>query len=164
MAKKDKNELNLQLALDAHRLIDEDHTELNRHVSENTTQAIRSLFLLSGGGTIALLGFMSVVKTNEAASIVLNATYLFTWSCFLTVFVSVLAYCTNYCYAEAKTQVIKTWDHPYSTETDDSERLNTIGKRFHTTALIIAFLSMALFICGLIQLSGLQSLDWTKVN
>ena len=135
------------------------HIELLRASLDSARDAMKAMFLLNGGASIALLGFLAstfaedftVDETNLYASIMRSLTY-FASGAFLAVFTMALAYLINSLYSGSHAGMERKWSWPYLSETTDSSSRYWWAIRLNWFAVATGAASLGAFALGLWKL------------
>ncbi|MBX3493648.1 MAG: hypothetical protein KF899_11855 [Parvibaculum sp.] len=126
---------------------------------ESGNLALRSLLLLNGGASIALLGFLASIfssdtqqhANSEVLVAFLGALGKFAWGAALAVLAASLGYLTNSAYARSLMDRPKKWEWPYIEQTDSSKRTWSHGVWLNRLTIAACLGSLALFIWGCVE-------------
>ncbi|GAB5507475.1 MAG: hypothetical protein Rhirs2KO_26380 [Rhizobiaceae bacterium] len=146
-------------ALRAYAREDEMHTDLLRASLDSAKEAIRSMLVLNGGASIALLGFLAATFSeeftpNEAQlySAILESLAFFAGGSFAAVLTAGLAYIVNSLYAGASARKKRIWVWPYLEKTKASQRCWFWGQALNWVAVVTGGASLIAFVCGLLSM------------
>ncbi|MDO8288768.1 MAG: hypothetical protein Q7T44_06070 [Parvibaculum sp.] len=128
---------------------------------ESANLALKSLLLLNGGACIALLGFLASVFSSDAQYAdkvsalqpFISALIKFTWGAAFAVLATAVAYFVNSYYARGLMAYDKSFEWPYVKSNDQADREWRIGSRLNLAAVLVAAVSMGMFVWGIISVS-----------
>jgi hypothetical protein len=111
---------NREEALRVFARTDQMHTDLMAASLDSARDAMKALFLLNGGASIALLGFLASTFSEDFTvdesliyrSMMISLAY-FGYGAFAAVITSSLAYLVNSLYAGATAHMDRSWEWPY---------------------------------------------------
>ena len=110
---------NREDALRVHDEINEALQSFNRAAIESANVAVRSLLLINGGASVALLAFIGAIETGNPevdSRVLVEPIWWFAVGVGLAVFVAVLAYVVNYLDAAIMSEMRRIWHPPYVQE------------------------------------------------
>lgn len=145
-----------ELARDAHIAIREQQIDANRATVDAGTTALRAVFLLNGGATVALLAFAANIAATDDLGIwqsIVGSVWTFSLGVVAAATASCTTYLTNYCYVSSFQAVTRIWDFPFLEQTAKSNRWRRVGLGFHVLTVLLAFSSLAFFVTGSYSLS-----------
>lgn len=121
--------------------------------------ALRSLLLLNGGASVALLGFLASVFSGdteqqshaEVLFAFLDALGKFALGSGLAVLAASLSYLTNSSYARSLMDRPKKWDWPYVEVTESANRTWALGVRYNRLTIFVCLASLGMFVWGCVD-------------
>ena len=139
-------------AIREHTRLDTSQSDLNAAAVSGAALAIRSLILINGAGCVALLAFFSSLDPN-VFSLLLGRIPDALWSLGLGVafaaFSGMAAYIANYSQVAAIANLVRTWEHPFSQETNGATRWKLSAAIFLILGVASSVASLVCFINGI---------------
>lgn len=156
---KSSTEVNHEQALRAHELIHRMAAEARKAAIDTANVAVRSLILINGGAVVALLAFVSALKSGSNGSTInlepLIAPILwFARGVGFSAITSVLAYLVNLMDSDFLAELQHTWDPPYVSQVRSGKCMGYFRNLLHFIALLLAILSLITFFCGVYGITG----------
>ena len=154
-------ELNIKAAERAHDSEEKFWLKTNDATINAGNLALRTLLIINGGAAIALLAFIgnfAPVLPGEYAGLPkihpsITALMWFAFGVTASVMAMAFAYCTNYLYITASAKRTCNFKHPYVHDTDKSKMWGCIGIVTHITTVVLAVLSIIIFILGIYEVN-----------
>lgn len=138
-------------ALRAHDELNDQLQGFNRAAIETANIAVRSLLLINGGASVALLAFVGAVESGNSAinsDVLVEPIWRFAVGVGLAVLTAIFAYLVNYLDAVITGAKLRIWEHPYIEETSLSKKLNIFRNVLFCAALLAAACSAILYFLG----------------
>ncbi|MDE0522923.1 MAG: hypothetical protein OXH79_13310 [Boseongicola sp.] len=153
MGKGDKamQEIDREHALRAHHRNREESQHWNKAAIEAANIAIRSLLLINGGASVALLAFVGAVESGNAAvnsGVLVDPIWRFAMGVGLAVLTAMFAYLVNLLDAKIAGSNREIWEHPYIQETSQTRNLIFCRGVLFYAALFAAGSSASLYFLG----------------
>lgn len=122
----------------------------NAAAVEFSTHTLKSLLLLNGGATVAMLGFVATISGGKNSSSIdiseaVASLQIFCSGAGLAVLAIGLAYLVMYFQGAQVQAHSRSWDHPHIGDTEQSLKYGKIHRLFHILAVIAAIGSLVLF-------------------
>ena len=130
-------------ALRAHGRHREEFQNSNKAAIEAGNIAIRSLLLINGGASVALLAFVGAVESGNSeinSAVLVEPIWRFALGVGLAVLTAILAYLVNLLDAEMAGSNREVWEYPYIQETPRAKKLDVFRELFFYAALLSASL------------------------
>jgi hypothetical protein len=154
----DSREIDRESAIQSHNTHRAFIEKINEATIASGHAAIRNLFLMHGGALVAMLTFISTtINTDANVSLLkelLSPMVNFSIGLALATAASAGAYLTNYCYTSGAVMKRLTWKHPYVEDTAVGRRWRTVGVCLHLMTVILAFVSLFLFVRGFFEVKA----------
>ncbi len=119
--------------------------------------AIRSLLLINGGASVALLAFVGAVESGNRelnSEVLAEPIRQFALGVGLAVVTAILAYLVNHLDAVSTGSRMHTWEYPYVEETPHTKKLDVRRRVLFFLALLTAGGSMSLYFIGVWSITG----------
>jgi hypothetical protein len=129
----------------------------NKAAIESANLALRMAILINGGASVALLAFVGGMVSQGRIAIgpqlsTLASTLIwFASGVAVATLATGFAYFTNLTIIKGATTQSLSWEHPYIAENSTSKRWGRLAEGLRWMAAILAFGSVGLFACGMIQ-------------
>ncbi len=134
------------------------HQQLLTAALDSAREALRALFLVNGGASVALLAFLAVATgmedaTRQAvfAALATRALHWFAFGTLAAVIASGLAYLTSAAAASAISARLASQDPPYFEETPQSQRTRAVAIGLNIGAVIAGVASLGFFLAGILS-------------
>jgi hypothetical protein len=138
--------------------------KVNEAVVNSGNIALRTALIINGGAAIAVLAFIgNIIAKADAvlASKALGLTDTLIWFAYGVAAAAIamaFAYFTNYCIVSCSTAKKRIWPHPHLEETASSKWWSRAGFVFQVLATAGGFLSLCLFVFGMIEVKNAISI------
>ncbi len=149
-------EIERQHAQRAHDKIDAFHEYVNQAAIRASELALRNLLLINGGAAVALLTFVGHLPQPQKTAIA-NSLVWFASGVALAAGGTALAYFTNYFMAGVASSKLRTWEHPYVQPGPQTSMYIRLNRGFHIAAVFTAIASLAVFVCGMLEVRNALS-------
>jgi len=151
--------INREDAHRAHDQITEFHSYVNKAAIEAANLSLRTLVLINGGAAIAVLTFLGGVASKDKIDfnkigVVAGTLKWFAFGVAFACLGMALSYLTNFAAAAIANSMTREWTHPYLTDGPKTKRWERINLSFHISAIIVAIISLALFLIGMFAASN----------
>ncbi|WP_025053356.1 hypothetical protein [Sulfitobacter noctilucae] len=167
MEEEEVKRLKLELAKSNHERLDRFISEKAATVDEKSSAAIKSVFLLNGGASAAVLAFASASLTSSSklAHTSFESLLYFSVGLVFAVLCASFAYLTEYGYMCNGHFKERKWEHPFFTDNRKSTFWKWFGILFHILAVLSLVISISLFLFGVwyIKDQALEILDQNGV-
>jgi hypothetical protein len=147
-------ELKREDAQRVHDVSTEFHSYVNKSAIEGANLALKTLILINGGAAVAILAFLGAIASKDKADFaqigaVAQTLRYYASGVAFAVAAMASAYLTNYFLAGQEGRKSRHYDVPFIRDTPLSIRLRRIGITFHVLSVILAIISLAMFIVGM---------------
>lgn len=148
----DLEELHLQHAMRAHQVHYSYLEKGNEAAISSGQAAVKNLFLMHGGALVAMLAFTSGILNNNTSVVqpdsLVDPMIRFAIGLACAAAASAGTYLTNYCYLAGAQNQTLVWQHPYIEKGRVSKLWEGTGVTFHVATVLLAVVSLVLFVCG----------------
>ncbi len=165
--RKRQFELDMRLAERAHDEMKEYGDGVNKAAVESGHKALQAIMVINGGAGIALLAFIGSIASKDGINAVAGLASTLHWFAYgvgLTALAMGVAYLVNYCYANSASEMRRTWEHPYVSDTASSISWRWVGIFFHAVTLGAALLALWFFVFGMLQVQDEVATMRVKVS
>jgi hypothetical protein len=149
------HEKNIEQAHRAHDAMNDFAIKTNSAAIEGANLALRTVMIVNGGAAISVLAFIGGLASRDKVSItaITQTASTLIWFAFGVASATLslgLAYFTNLAVAASGFTKEKTFVHPFIQDTTKSRRYRRWAEIFRWLAIVGAFASLVLFICGML--------------
>ncbi len=161
MAKEEEiQRINREHALRAHDRNSEALQNFNKAAIESANIAIRSLLLVNGGASVALLAFVGAVESGNSeinSRVLVEPIRWFAFGVGAAVLTALFAYLVNLLDALIAGSMSRNWDHPYIHDTPMAKKLIFRRRLLFFAALLAAVFSAISFFLGVWSITAALS-------
>lgn len=154
MTDQSGDDRNIRAAERAHDLSNDLGKQLTEASTRDAQEAIKVALLINSGAAVAILTFISSLASKTSLGDlkpITNCLYWFAGGVVAAGVTSAFAYLANSLYSGNHFDQTKTWKHPYLIETAKSKRKFWWAKFFNWGGVILASLSLILFVVGIVM-------------
>lgn len=134
----------------AHDVETEFSNSANKAAIDSGTDTLKALLYLNGGSCVIMLAFLGTLASkSRPVSGFATVLLAFALGAALSVSANAVGYFVNLLIAGTSLAKRRSYEYPFLHDTDSSNSRRRWGERLRYVALVLAFLSLFCFFCGL---------------